>query len=89
MRRIYPALRSPIEGGGFVIRVPDVSGCVTTGKTEEEALENIRDALAGCLLVLEDVGQPLPEPSSPDAIEPGGATVIRVDVDPEKYRAAY
>ena len=65
MRKVYPALLSPDESGGFFIRVPDVNGCITTGRTPAEALDNIRDALAGCLCVLEDVGQPLPEPSVP------------------------
>ena len=86
MRRVYPALLEPIESGGFAIRVPDVSGCVTTGRDLEETLDNIRDALAGCLCVLEDVGQPLPEPSAPSAIADDQATVVLVDVDLLEYR---
>ena len=86
MRRVYPALLEPIESGGFFIRVPDVNGCITTGKTLEEALDNIRDALAGCLCVLEDVGQPLPEPSAPSAVDNDQSTVVLVDVDLLEYR---
>lgn len=81
MRKVYPALLATTESGGFFVRVPDVSGCITTGKTLEEALDNIRDALAGCLCVLEDVGQPLPEPSAPAVIADGESTVVLVDVD--------
>ena len=86
MRRVYPALLETTESGGYFIRVPDVSGCITTGKTLEETLDNIRDALAGCLCVLEDVGQPLPEPSDPAAVADDRATVVLVDVDLLEYR---
>lgn len=86
MRRVYPALLTSTESGGYFIKVPDVNGCITTGKSLEEALDNIRDALAGCLCVLEDVGQPLPEPSAPSAIADDHATVALVDVDLLEYR---
>ena len=86
MRKVYPALLSPDESGGFFIRVPDVNGCITTGRTPAEALDNIRDALAGCLCVLEDVSQPLPEPSVPADVADNRSTVVLVDVDPLEYR---
>ena len=86
MKKVYPALLSDKDGGGYVIRVPDVRGCVTTGKTMDEALDNIRDALAGCLCVLEDVGRELPEPSNPFDIAEDNAMVILIDVDLLKYR---
>ena len=86
MKKVYPALLKQTESGDFFMRVPDVSGCITTGRTLGEALDNIRDALAGCLCVLEDVGQPLPEPSSPSAVADDQATVVLVDVDLLEYR---
>ncbi len=86
MKKVYPALVSAAEHGGFVIRVPDVPGCVTTGDTIEEALENIRDALAGCLCALEDVNHPVPEPSLPSAVADDQATVALIDVDTFTYR---
>lgn len=86
MRKVYPALLTPDESGGFFIRVPDVNGCITTGRTLEETLVNIRDALAGCLCVLEDVGQPLPDPSAPAVVADGLSTVVLVDVDLLEYR---
>jgi len=86
MRRVYPALLAPTESGGYIIKVPDVPGCLTTGRTLEEALDNIRDALAGCLCVLEDVGQTLPEASNPSTISDGMSTVVLVDVDLLEYR---
>ncbi len=43
------------EGGGFVVYCPTLKGCVSQGKTEEEALENIKDAIRTYLLSLEDL----------------------------------
>jgi len=40
---------------GYVIaECPEIDGCMSQGKTKEEALENIRDAIAGCLMVMLD-----------------------------------
>ena len=40
------------RGEGFVAKCLELPGCVSEGKTETEALENIRDAIK---LYLEDV----------------------------------
>lgn len=37
------------EEGFFVVECPSLSGCVSQGQTEQEALENIKDAIRGCL----------------------------------------
>lgn len=86
MRLIYPALLAPIADGGYVIKVPDVKGCVTTGEDLREALENINDALTGCICVLEDANAPIPEPSTPESIAAEGYTVVLVDIDTITYR---
>lgn len=86
MKKVYPALIAATENGGYVVRVPDVSGCMTTGKDLEDAFDNIRDALAACLCTLEDVGESVPEPSSPTAVQEDGYTVVLVDVDTIAYR---
>jgi hypothetical protein len=38
------------EEGGFWAEVPALPGCITEGDTREELLENLRDAIEGCLL---------------------------------------
>ena len=43
------------EAGGFVVYCPTLKGCVSQGETEEEALENIKDAIRTYLLSLEDL----------------------------------
>ncbi|PIV19237.1 MAG: type II toxin-antitoxin system HicB family antitoxin [Elusimicrobia bacterium CG03_land_8_20_14_0_80_50_18] len=40
------------EISGYVVECPAVPGCVSQGKTIKEALENIQDAIKGCLEVL-------------------------------------
>lgn len=37
------------EDGIFVVRVPEISGCYTQGKTLQEALERIKEAIEVCL----------------------------------------
>ena len=47
------------EDGMWIVQCPSIPGCVSQGKTREEALENIRDAIAGCLEVRAERGMPL------------------------------
>jgi len=47
------------EDGMFVAECPSVPGCVSQGKTEQEALENIKDAIKQCLEVRAERGMPL------------------------------
>lgn len=44
--------------------VPDLPGCMTTGRTLEEAQLNIREAVRGHLETLRASGDPIPGPSS-------------------------
>jgi predicted RNase H-like HicB family nuclease len=37
------------ETGMLVAVCPAIPGCVSQGRTEAEALDNIREAIAGCL----------------------------------------
>jgi predicted RNase H-like HicB family nuclease len=45
------------EEGGFWAEVPAIPGCASQGETFEELLENIHEAVEGCLSV--DVQQPI------------------------------
>ena len=44
--------------------VPDLPGCVTTGKTLEEIERNIREAVELHLEGMLEDGEPIPEPST-------------------------
>jgi len=47
-------LHPPDEDGWIVAECPALPGCVSQGRNEDEAMVNIREAIAGCLLVLND-----------------------------------
>ncbi|MGE0378268.1 MAG: type II toxin-antitoxin system HicB family antitoxin [Planctomycetaceae bacterium] len=51
------------EDGGWVAEVPSLPGCISQGETKEEALTNIRDAIAVWLEGASEVGLPVPEES--------------------------
>jgi predicted RNase H-like HicB family nuclease len=42
---IYDVVLEPAEEGGYTAYVPALRGCVSEGETEEEALDNVRDAI--------------------------------------------
>jgi predicted RNase H-like HicB family nuclease len=44
----------PAEEGGFTVYVPSISGCVSEGASESEALQNIREAIELYLEPLDD-----------------------------------
>ena len=53
---IYPG-----EDGYWVIECPSLPGCVSQGQTKQEAITNIREAIQGYILALQDDGLPAPE----------------------------
>ncbi len=56
----YTVLIEANEEGGYTITVPSLPGCVTQGDTLEEAIENVREAIAGYIETLKDLGKPIP-----------------------------
>ncbi len=49
------------EDGGWVCEVPSLPGCVGGGATKEEALDNIRDAIAGWIDAAQTLGREVPD----------------------------
>ncbi len=47
------------EDGVWVVECPSIPGCVSQSKTREEALQNIREAIALCIEVRGKRGLPL------------------------------
>ena len=47
------------EDGVWVVECPSIPGCVSQGQTKQEALENVKDAIAACLQVRAERGMPL------------------------------
>ena len=42
------------EDGWLLVECPSIPGCISQGKTVEEALANIKEAIEGCLEVMEE-----------------------------------
>ena len=67
----YPVIVQPLapeDGGGFLATVPDLPGCMSDGETPEEALANVRDAIAAWIEAAHDLGRPIPAPTSQLAV---------------------
>jgi len=49
------------EDGFIVAECPSLPGCVSQGKTREEALANIEEAIKGYIASLRKHGEPVPQ----------------------------
>jgi len=49
----------PDETGTIVAECPSIPGCISQGANEAEAMDNIREAIAGCLEARAANGMPL------------------------------
>lgn len=47
------------EDGVYISECPAIPGCMSQGKTEAEAQQNIQDAIRQCLAVRNEMGMPL------------------------------
>lgn len=88
MKGVYSAVFSPKENGtGYYCRVPDLPGCITTGRDEAECLDLIQDAANLWLSDIEKDGHAIPSatPLADIPHEPGDICTL-VAVDTDKYR---
>lgn len=53
---IYPG-----EDGYWIAECPSLPGCISQGKTKEEAITNIKEAIRGYVAALEEDHLPVPE----------------------------
>ncbi len=56
----YTILIERNEEGSYTVTVPLLSGCITEGDTWEEAIANAKEAIAGYIGALKDLGKPIP-----------------------------
>lgn len=47
-------IKEDAEDGGFNVSCPALPGCHSQGETVEEAVQNIKDAIQGCIAALND-----------------------------------
>jgi predicted RNase H-like HicB family nuclease len=65
----YRVLIEQDEDGVFVAEVPALPGCISQGATRDEAVANIKEAVAGYLESLREHGEPIPPAISEEVIE--------------------
>lgn len=61
----------PGEDGYWVAECPSLPGCISQGETRQQATDNVREAIEGYVVALEEDGLPVPE-------EAFGALVVAV-----------
>ena len=57
------------EDRNYVAQCPSLPGCVSEGKTREEALANVRDAIQGYLASLKKHNEPIPPSIEEETVE--------------------
>jgi len=59
------------EDGFFVAEIPVLPGCISQGRTRDEALANIKEAAELCLECMKEEHWTLPKECSVDQVEVG------------------
>lgn len=55
----FPTVIYQDEDNAWVVECPAIPGCVSQGRTRDEAMENIKQAITLCLEVRAERGMPL------------------------------
>ena len=58
-----------MDEGGFAVSIPDLPGCLSTGDTIDEAINNINDAKKAWIEAALEDGLPVPEPGTDKALD--------------------
>ena len=64
----YIALIRKEAGTDYWVNIPDIPGCIASGKTEEEAKAQFAEALSLHLEAMKENGQPLAQPRSREEV---------------------
>ncbi|MBF0521075.1 MAG: type II toxin-antitoxin system HicB family antitoxin [Nitrospirae bacterium] len=65
----YRILVEQDEDGVFVAQCPALPGCISQGKTRQEAITNIADAMKGYIESLEKHNEAIPPPIEEELVE--------------------
>ena len=57
------------EDGVFIAECPSLPGCISQGKTRNEAIVNIKDAIQGYLESLKKHNEPIPPSITEEIVE--------------------
>ena len=89
MKYTYTATFIPKEdGSGYLCRVPDLPGCISSGKTLENAIDMITDAASVWLVDAEEEGEVITPPTPQDKLlHEDNAILSLIRIDTVRYRA--
>lgn len=65
----YRVIIEQDEDGIFVVTAPNLPGCISQGRTREEALANIKEAIEAFVESLEKHNEPVPPPITEEIID--------------------
>jgi predicted RNase H-like HicB family nuclease len=65
------------EDEGFVAVAPDLPGCSAFGKTQQEAIAELQDAIEAWIKAAQSAGNPIPVPSRPES-QYSGKVLVRM-----------
>ena len=85
MKYAYPAIFSPLDEGGFDVRVPSLPGCGTCGDDLADAIFMAEDAVSMWLWDAENKGEVIPDAAPLAAVE-APRFVSYVYADTDEYR---
>lgn len=61
IKKYYKVILEPQEEGGYTVTLPSLPGCISEGNTYDEALANIKEAIALYMESLQADGLPIPD----------------------------
>lgn len=87
----YIAYLRKDKDSDYGVEFPDLPGCFSAGQTLEEAKAMAGEALAGHVAVLQEMGRPVPPPSTLDQLaeDPhrGAALLVMIELDPDLLKS--
>jgi predicted RNase H-like HicB family nuclease len=87
----YIAYLRKDKDSDYGVEFPDMPGCVSAGKTPDEAEAMAAEALRGHVWMLKEMGEPVPAPSGLDQMAEyphrENVVMVMIDLDPTLLRA--
>lgn len=89
MKYTYTAVFTPSDDGStFYARIPDLDGCITTGHSLGDAIDQITDAASNWLVVAEDEELPISPATPQNEIEHSEDSYLSIiQIDTIAYRS--
>lgn len=81
MKRRYPVILHTDDGTAYGLTIPDIPGCFTAGKTLDEALASVQEAVEACLFDADTAPQASPATAILTTADAEGGVLAFVEVD--------